>query len=436
MGDSMKNKKKLIAVIVSLISIDSVSAMEVVDCGGLGSVPYVMIRFIGRIVNIIKVIVPVILIIMGMIDMAKATTASDEKQMQTSRKMFIKRIMYAVMVLFVVSIVQLLFTILQTSVFQKENNLLSCVSCVIGNDCDSEEIDLKETTATRTGSKTKKIKVTRVVIKGKKETMKEKETFIMSVKVLPVNATNIGVTYKSSKASVATVSSFGKITAKKAGTTTITVQSASNKSAKASFKLKVTSNQSQEGMGSTSSSSSIGGFTYYNQGEYKNVAFCGSGKNLQSSGCGAVSFSMVASNLVDNSYNPKVVANWLCSNGHGGGALSDSWYTKEKFLNKFGLKSTKIAGNIGTNSDKVKKAKKQISKELKKGNMIILYIPGHYIALAPGKDGKVILMDPGKRANNGTYTIDGVYNLTKNYKNRCTSSNNCGWHGVYSFSKK
>ena len=246
MGDSMKNKKIIMLIMVFLISIDSVSAMEVVDCGGLGSVPYVMIRFINRIINIIKVIVPVILIIMGMIDMAKATTASDEKQMQTSRKMFIKRIIYAVMVLFVVSIVQLLFTILQTSVFKTESNLLSCVSCVIGNACDSEEIDLKETTATSTGSKTKKIKVTRVVIMGKKETMKEKETFIMSVKVLPVNATNIGVTYKSSKPSVATVSSFGKITAKKAGTTTITVQSSSNKSAKASFKLKVTSNQSQE----------------------------------------------------------------------------------------------------------------------------------------------------------------------------------------------
>ena len=112
--------------------------MEVVNCGGLWSVPYVMIRFINRIINIIKVIVPVILIIMGMIDMAKATTASDEKQMQTSRKMFIKRIIYAVMVLFVVSIVQLLFTILQTSVFKTESNLLSCVSCVIGNACDSE----------------------------------------------------------------------------------------------------------------------------------------------------------------------------------------------------------------------------------------------------------------------------------------------------------
>ena len=242
MGDSMKNKKKLIAVIISLISIDSVSAMEVVDCGGLGSVPYVMIRFIGRIVNIIKVIVPVILIIMGMIDMAKATTASDEKQMQTSRKMFIKRIIYAVMVLFVVSIVQLLFTILQTSVFQKENNLLGCVSCVIGNDCDSEEIDLKETTATSTGSKgskTKKIKVTRVVITSKKSSMKVGDKYTVTSKAMPINASNTKLTYKSSKPSVATISSTGKIKAKKTGTTTITVQSSSNKSAKDSFKLTI-----------------------------------------------------------------------------------------------------------------------------------------------------------------------------------------------------
>ena len=235
----MKNKKIIMLIMVFLISIDSVSAMEVVDCGGLGSVPYVMIRFIGRIVNIIKVIVPVILIIMGMIDMAKATTASDEKQMQTSRKMFIKRIIYAVMVLFVVSIVQLLFTILQTSVFQKENNLLSCVSCVIGNDCDSEEIDLKDTTATSTGSKTKNIKVTRVVITSKKSSMKVGDKYTVTSKTMPINATNTKLTYKSSKPSVATISSTGKIKAKKTGTTTITVQSSSNKSAKDSFKLTI-----------------------------------------------------------------------------------------------------------------------------------------------------------------------------------------------------
>ena len=210
MGDSMKNKKIIMLIMVFLISIDSVSAMEVVDCGGLGSVPYVMIRFIGRIVNIIKVIVPVILIIMGMIDMAKATTASDEKQMQTSRKMFIKRIIYAVMVLFVVSIVQLLFTILQTSVFKTESNLLSCVSCVIGNACDSEEIDLKETTATSTGSKgskTKNIKVTRVVITSKKSSMKVGDKYTVTSKAMPINASNTKLTYKSSKPSVATISS-------------------------------------------------------------------------------------------------------------------------------------------------------------------------------------------------------------------------------------
>ena len=238
----MKNKKIIMLIMVFLISIDSVSAMEVVDCGGLGSVPYVILRFIGRIINIIKVIVPVILIIMGMIDMAKATTASDEKQMQTARKMFMKRIIYAVMVLFVISIVQLVFTILEKSVFQKENDLLSCVSCVIGNDCDSEEIDLEETTATSTGSKgskTKNIKVTRVVITSKKSSMNVGNKYTVTSKAMPINASNTKLTYKSSKPSVATISSTGKITAKKTGTTTITVQSSSNKSAKDSFKLTI-----------------------------------------------------------------------------------------------------------------------------------------------------------------------------------------------------
>ena len=235
----MKNKKKLIAVIISLISIDSVSAMEVVDCGGLGSVPYIILRFIGRIVNIIKVIVPVILIIMGMVDMAKATTASDEKQMQISRKMFMKRIIYAVMVLFVVSIVQLVFTILEKNIFTNEKKLLSCASCAIGNDCDSEEIELKETTATSTGSKTKNVKVTRVVISAKKNNMDVGDTYKITAKAMPINASNTKLTYKSSKPSVATISSTGKIIAKKAGTTTITVQSSSNKSAKDTFKLTI-----------------------------------------------------------------------------------------------------------------------------------------------------------------------------------------------------
>ena len=214
----MKNKKIIMLIMVFLISIDSVSAMEVVDCGGLGSVPYVILRFIGRVINIIKVIVPIILIIMGMIDMTKATTANDEKQMQTARKMFMKRIIYAVMVLFVISIVQLVFTILEKSVFQKEKDLLSCVSCVIGNDCDSEEIDLEETTATSTGSKgskTKNIKVTRVVITSKKSSMKVGDKYTVTSKTMPINATNTKLTYKSSKPSVATISSTGKIKAKK-----------------------------------------------------------------------------------------------------------------------------------------------------------------------------------------------------------------------------
>ncbi len=446
MGDRMKKRRiMMLVMLMLLIKIEPVSAMKVVNCGGLNEVPYVPLRFVGRVINIIKVVTPIVLIIMGMVDMARATTANSEKDMDASRKRFMKRIVYAVMVFFVISVVQLLFSILQTSVFKNENNLLGCMTCVLGGECDTKDLDITSSNSdgSNKSNNSEGEKVTRVKIIYKKTSIKKGESYTVLARAMPVSAKNKKLNYKSSKTGVATISSTGKIKGKKEGTTTITVQSASNKSRKQTFRLTVkpetsssTTTNSTTNSTSAATSSSIGGFTYYNQGDYKSTKFCDGGSTLQSSGCGAMTIAMVASNLVDNSYNPKVVANWLCNNGHGGGALSESWFTKKKMLDKFGLKSTKIAGNIGTNSDDVKKAKKQISKELEKDNMIILYIPGHYITLAKGKNGKVIVMDPGKRANNGTYTIDGVYELTKNYKNRCTSSNNCGWHGVYSFSKK
>ena len=139
----MKKKKMLfIALFILLIKIEPVSAMKVVNCGGLNEVPYVPLRFVGRVINIIKVVTPIVLIIMGMVDMARATTANSEKDMDASRKRFMKRIVYAVMVFFVISVVQLLFSILQTSVFKNENNLLGCMTCVLGGECDTKDLNI------------------------------------------------------------------------------------------------------------------------------------------------------------------------------------------------------------------------------------------------------------------------------------------------------
>ena len=246
----MKKKKMLfIALFILLIKIEPVSAMKVVNCGGLNEVPYVPLRFVGRVINIIKVVTPIVLIIMGMVDMARATTANSEKDMDASRKRFMKRIVYAVMVFFVISVVQLLFSILQTSVFKNENNLLGCMTCVLGGECDTKDLDItssnsdgsnksNNTSESSSSSKSGK-KVTSVKITNKKTEIKEGDSYTLKVDVKPTSAENKKLNYKSSKTGVATISSTGKIKGKKEGTTTITVQSASNKSKKQTFKLTV-----------------------------------------------------------------------------------------------------------------------------------------------------------------------------------------------------
>ena len=137
----MKKQKKLIilTIILLLLSYNPVIAMEVVKCGGFNNVPYKIISFIGKIINIIKIIVPVVLIIMGIVDMSKAVVSSDDQKIKESTRIFIKRVIYAILVFFVIAIVQFIFKVLEQSVSDTENNLLNCVACVIGNDCDKEQ---------------------------------------------------------------------------------------------------------------------------------------------------------------------------------------------------------------------------------------------------------------------------------------------------------
>jgi len=70
-------------------------------------------------------------------------------------------------------------------------------------------------------------------------TLEEKETYTFHPIVYPSTATNQEFTWTSSNKNVATVSSSGKVTAKEAGTTIITVKSKANSSAEATCKVTV-----------------------------------------------------------------------------------------------------------------------------------------------------------------------------------------------------
>ena len=79
---------------------------------------------------------------------------------------------------------------------------------------------------------------TSVTLNPTSKTVKVGEIFTVTPTVLPSNATNKNVTWKSSNTSVATVDSNGKITGVKAGTSTVTCTTvAGNKTATCSVKV-------------------------------------------------------------------------------------------------------------------------------------------------------------------------------------------------------
>lgn len=87
------------------------------------------------VVNLIKIAVPIILIIFGMLDLAKAVMSNDEKEMKGAQTKLMKRVIYAVLVFLVVSIVQLLFSVLNKNSVSGED-VSGCISCFVSNAAD------------------------------------------------------------------------------------------------------------------------------------------------------------------------------------------------------------------------------------------------------------------------------------------------------------
>lgn len=96
-------------------------------------------NFTIAMVNIIKIIVPVVLVVLGMIDLAKAVIGNDEKVMKEAQSRLIKRVIYAVVIFFIVALVQFIFGALAGASSDKGNsqvdgdNISACITCFISN---------------------------------------------------------------------------------------------------------------------------------------------------------------------------------------------------------------------------------------------------------------------------------------------------------------
>lgn len=129
----VKNDLRLYAITTNEYTTDegfkNIGDKEVL-CNGY-SIPYGLPYMIYRIINLIKIITPIILIILGLIDFSKSVIAGNEDEMKKSTTRFIKRVIAAIIIFFVIAMVQFAFNLLG------DNDAFSCFSCFVsGEDCN------------------------------------------------------------------------------------------------------------------------------------------------------------------------------------------------------------------------------------------------------------------------------------------------------------
>lgn len=114
---------------INLPFITAASKHAKVSCGNVTDIPLKVPQITTMVVNIMQVAVPVILIIMGSMDLFKGITAQKEDEIKKGQTMFIKRLITAAIVFFVVVISKLVVSFVAEEA--EEDNLISCIDCFI-----------------------------------------------------------------------------------------------------------------------------------------------------------------------------------------------------------------------------------------------------------------------------------------------------------------
>lgn len=86
-----------------------------------------VIYFFTLIVDIVKIIIPIVLIILGIVDFSKSVITSDEKVQKKTVSIFIKRIIYAVLIFAVPWIIEVLMVTLGDLIGGEKINFTDCI---------------------------------------------------------------------------------------------------------------------------------------------------------------------------------------------------------------------------------------------------------------------------------------------------------------------
>ena len=126
----MKKKINLLmCLMLSLLCIAPVYAQNVV--GGCDSVSknidIKLPNTVHTIILVIQIAVPIVLVIFGMLDLFKGVTAQKDDEVKKGQQTFVKRLISAAIVFFVIAIVKLLIGF----VANDEKTIMDCANCFI-----------------------------------------------------------------------------------------------------------------------------------------------------------------------------------------------------------------------------------------------------------------------------------------------------------------
>lgn len=105
-----------------------------VSCGDAFDIPHEAPELISFLVNLLKIATPIILIFVSIITLFKAIVSSKDDEIKKAQSSLVKKIIAAVMVFFVISIVQ--FVIMKVADSTETDNISKCLTCFLNNDCE------------------------------------------------------------------------------------------------------------------------------------------------------------------------------------------------------------------------------------------------------------------------------------------------------------
>lgn len=92
------------------------------NCGGLGQI----VALIKSVLNVALIIIGVALVVLVIIDIAKAVIASEEKEVKGYQKAAIRRVIYFIVIFFVVTVISAIFNLVNP---YTDGNAVSWVEC-------------------------------------------------------------------------------------------------------------------------------------------------------------------------------------------------------------------------------------------------------------------------------------------------------------------